>query len=636
MRLRFALRLWWVLVCLGFAVPAHATTLAVLPLERADRSEAHEGFGQAIAGMLVADLSHVDGLTLVERARLDALLGEIALGKSNYLDPKTAQKVGKGVGAELVLVGDWSTLDGELLLDARIVDVSQGTVREAVAANGTVDDFVSVEKQLVTELIDGLDLALSASARRQIWSAAPTERFDAFVAYSEGLHAEDAGAWEQARAAYERALARDPTFTSAQKALSALRATLEASEAAATSRSEAVQSAALQAVLAAVPDERQRPAGFVHDPASRAAFALRTMALENAGRSCQRFEEMLAFGEHTGWDVDFPSKAWDPFRALVEKTGFVVVPRDVTAPDAAHDSPTSRVQLFRSLDRYVTGDNWFGRPEERSGMAAAVVRCYPPAERVAVLDRMRASLEHADKARVVSRGDTLSVGERLVLVAAWQQITYLGPDATVTARMKGLLDAHPDGAAHATVKAAIDQVMGQATRWEDHQVRRQGRPPAALERVERALASRDASVLVTGDPTCMQIEKATRPGATQWVARLPDVKGDRITEPQAWDTAGTTWAILATLGCIRGQPARFADTDALASFLRAGLAKMDDADKQRSTCAMSVSMLEQMLQPSALERARSAPAGEAMWAYGVLITWYGSLQYQRCVDDRVP
>ena len=79
----------WTALWISLASPSAyaATTVAVLPLEQGAGSEAHAGLGTALSGMLVADLSVAPGLVLVERTRLDAVLSEIALSETGFLDP---------------------------------------------------------------------------------------------------------------------------------------------------------------------------------------------------------------------------------------------------------------------------------------------------------------------------------------------------------------------------------------------------------------------------------------------------------------------------------------------------------------------------------------------------------------------
>ncbi len=627
-----------VLMCMSLAIVprAGATTLAILPLERGAGSTTYDGLGAALAGMLVADLAPVQGLTLVERARMDAVLSELGLAEQGWLDPATAQRIGAGLGAELVLVGSWSVVDTRFLLDARLVEVESGAVRKAAASEGTTDDFVSVEKELVAQLVAGLPVTLSAAERRRLWSTTPTERFEAFVAYGAGQHAASRDAWEEAAAAYARALEADPDFTGAREALSSIRATVEAGRARTAAAAEAALAPVFSRILTDVPDERTRPRGFVHEPASRAAFALRAMVLENTDKPCQRFEEMLAYAEHVAWDVALGDDGVRAFRALVTSTGFAAVPSDVPAPPAAYRSPSGRLSVFEHTSLYLLDREFFTRARDGSGLGATLLACYPREEQAAAFERVRRSLRATPAANSKDRRDDVDAATLWDLLATYERVVHFGLDRPTEQRLAALLEAQPDAEARADIQHPLDVILAAAGRWEDSQIRRHGRPTDVLERVMRAVASGDAAVLDVSHPTCATLATTMRPAAASWLARLPTVRDDVQLAGMAWDTAGRDFAILATPGCVRGVPGRFADAEALASFLRVGVGQLRAEAQDEHRCHGAVAALEPFLQPDALERAKASPDGEAMWTYGVLIQWYGMLHYQRCVDDRVP
>src|SRR5688572_356529 len=164
-----------------------AFTVAILPLTKGAGSEEYAGLGKALAGMITTDFSAVEEIQLVERDRLDELLKEINLTKSGYLEEKTAQKLGKGLGAGYLVTGSYSVVAASFLMDARIVAVESGKIVKAANAKGTVEDFVAVEKALVEDLLNGLSVKLSSAERRKLIVQAPTESFPAFKAYGEGL-----------------------------------------------------------------------------------------------------------------------------------------------------------------------------------------------------------------------------------------------------------------------------------------------------------------------------------------------------------------------------------------------------------------------------------------------------------------
>jgi TolB-like protein len=71
------------------------------------------------------------GLQVVERSKLNSVLQEQKISYSGIMDVSTAQKLGKLVGAEAVLVGSVSDLRDDIAINARLVDVESGTFMTA-------------------------------------------------------------------------------------------------------------------------------------------------------------------------------------------------------------------------------------------------------------------------------------------------------------------------------------------------------------------------------------------------------------------------------------------------------------------------------------------------------------------------
>lgn len=205
---------------------ASATTLAVTFFDTNTTDERLAPLGTGLAAMLITDLSPLESLTVVERARMSAILDEIALQASPYVDQKTAVQVGKGLGAEWVLTGAVATLADALRIDARLVEVGTGKVLEAASVTGPVDEFFLLEKELAGAILDKLAVRTSARESARMGRVA-TENFEAFVAWSRGLDALDRGALEDARQALEEALDLDDRFGLATQMLDELREKLK-------------------------------------------------------------------------------------------------------------------------------------------------------------------------------------------------------------------------------------------------------------------------------------------------------------------------------------------------------------------------------------------------------------------------
>ena len=127
-------------------------TIAVLDLN--NQSEFDDPrIGRGIANMLVTALVNSDRFTVVERNPeiIQKMLEEQALGLSGVIDPATAVKVGRMLGAKGVVIGEVSefgiqktgvfvglggkkTITTRVVIDARMVDVETGRI--IIAAPG--------------------------------------------------------------------------------------------------------------------------------------------------------------------------------------------------------------------------------------------------------------------------------------------------------------------------------------------------------------------------------------------------------------------------------------------------------------------------------------------------------------------
>ena len=91
----------------------------------------NKDFGENIAIMtdlLVHELVKSGDVTVVERKRLDKIMQEYAFQSSPFVDIKSAKKLGKGLGADYIIVGSVASLGCPLYITARMVDVEKGTI----------------------------------------------------------------------------------------------------------------------------------------------------------------------------------------------------------------------------------------------------------------------------------------------------------------------------------------------------------------------------------------------------------------------------------------------------------------------------------------------------------------------------
>ncbi len=493
-----------------------ATTLAVLPLEKGAAGPELEGLGTALAGMLISDLSDAEGLVLVERSRLDAVLAEIELGEKGYLDAATAQRLGRGLGAELVLVGSYSVVDGTLALDARLVAVESGAIVHAVDAQGPVADFVTVEKDLAEQVVSAAGSSLDARARRTFYSRVPTEDWGAFTAWSKGQALADEGALEEARAAFQAALARDPGFQAALEGLTALRAALETARSRNREARDARTRQGHEEVLANTVDVRTLPAGPPPEDAVR-GLPVRWAVLHEQGAHCQRMAEMEAFLDRVDWRPESVVDGWSPrfSRQAAERAealGWSPWPRQQVHPDdAVYDSLYTRdINLFTGTARFLFHDLDRLVDQDDAGMATSLLACHDPDAQGRILRRWEKRLDRhglLDEPAVARQPDGLTVGQHLRVLRAWGTARVGRLPAEVVRPLEALLAAHPDDQdpRNASLVNHLDRIEREADLEDRRRVGWLGSTPDALWRRLEAIDEASAPVDLDRQPWCREL-----------------------------------------------------------------------------------------------------------------------------------
>ncbi|MGZ3427629.1 MAG: hypothetical protein ACXVCV_13315, partial [Polyangia bacterium] len=135
------------------AAAAHAApapTVAVMPF--VDLSGRGNSVGEAIRETVTSDLRAVPGLRVVERARLDEVLGEQSRQARAELDVPRAVAVGRLVGATLIATGAYQRVGDDVRLTARFVSVESGVVVGSAKVDGAARDFLALQDRVTGEL----------------------------------------------------------------------------------------------------------------------------------------------------------------------------------------------------------------------------------------------------------------------------------------------------------------------------------------------------------------------------------------------------------------------------------------------------------------------------------------------------
>ena len=183
-----------------------------------------EPLGKAVAELLTADLSQTDRLRVLERAQMQFLLDELTLPATSAVDPATAARAGRILGAGQLVQGRIDGTASALRIQSILarVNATRDSTEAPIVENGPVSAIFDVEKRLALSIYSGIGIQLTVAERERVLQR-HTDNVQALLAFGLGLEADDGGRWGDAMGRFEAALEFDGGFTLARTWLERVR-----------------------------------------------------------------------------------------------------------------------------------------------------------------------------------------------------------------------------------------------------------------------------------------------------------------------------------------------------------------------------------------------------------------------------
>jgi TolB-like protein len=207
------------------AQAADSQTIAVLYFENNSLAQRNDmaPLSKGLADMFITELGKISAFQVVERNKLQELLEEMKLAQAGLVSGKSAQEVGKMLGAQQLLLGSFMMmLDKKMRIDVRIVQVESGITVKAEEATGSPKDLYKLVATLIVKISKDLNVQLSRAEAAKLATVDNTS-FDAALYYAKGLEYEDAQDYKNAAHMYEAALKQNSAFTKARERLTAVK-----------------------------------------------------------------------------------------------------------------------------------------------------------------------------------------------------------------------------------------------------------------------------------------------------------------------------------------------------------------------------------------------------------------------------
>ena len=232
-----------VLLISGFIEQAYPQskkiTLAVLYFENnsvVDKDKM-EPLSKGIADMLITELTKIKAFKVVERERLNDVIDELKLQQTGVFDQSTAQKIGKLLGAQTLLLGSFMNFFGEQIrVDLRIVETETGLTLKAEEMTDDLDNLLQVVKDLASNVTEEMDIQLSSEEQAALEQDKSSIAIQSSLYYAQAVETEDkarekykqgdkdgaVSTYKNAIDLYQIALKNNPNLTNASRKVSNL------------------------------------------------------------------------------------------------------------------------------------------------------------------------------------------------------------------------------------------------------------------------------------------------------------------------------------------------------------------------------------------------------------------------------
>ena len=194
-------------------------TIAIMEFDNYSVGKYQEELGdlsKGLADFFEYDFSRFSDLKVVERDKIDYILKELKMVEEGKIDKSTAVKAGKILGARMMVFGSITQIDDDnAVMLARAVNVETSEIMTIAEKRGK-PNFVEMEKELVKELAEQLDLMVTDKNRELIDESATTD-MDAAKLYSMGLKYLDRYEYKKAYDFFKKAYEKDNNFAEAKR-----------------------------------------------------------------------------------------------------------------------------------------------------------------------------------------------------------------------------------------------------------------------------------------------------------------------------------------------------------------------------------------------------------------------------------
>lgn len=139
----------------------HSLRVVILPFHNITGKTEDNWLSESFAESLTMGLVQVEALHVIERSQIQQLLKEQQFGQTGFVDENAAPRLGRLLGAEVVVLGSYQKVGQQLQANVRFVNVETGQIdrKRTAQVEGPFEQIFGLQKDLAHTLILNFNVA---------------------------------------------------------------------------------------------------------------------------------------------------------------------------------------------------------------------------------------------------------------------------------------------------------------------------------------------------------------------------------------------------------------------------------------------------------------------------------------------
>jgi TolB-like protein len=134
------------------------TALSVLKFNNLKNEQKYSWLQNLLADVLITNIAATDEYRVVLRDRLESILKEQQLHLTGIVSNESAVNVGNMVGAQTIIVGNYTVNEPVININVKLVNVENSTIDSSINVTGDLNNFLELEKELSTKMFNVLSI----------------------------------------------------------------------------------------------------------------------------------------------------------------------------------------------------------------------------------------------------------------------------------------------------------------------------------------------------------------------------------------------------------------------------------------------------------------------------------------------